>query len=132
MCRPRPSSGVWINRQGASRGRVKGFSVKRSQRTIPRQAQPIRDNELARGEANLDRAFRREEGRKTQARPPGRAKRRGIKKDSFYLLALIDAHPLLQSDSGALQAQKRASGIFPNSPRRYFKEWSDSGWKVAS
>jgi hypothetical protein len=123
MCRPRPSSGAWINRQGSSRGRVSGFSGKRSQRTDPRQAEQNRVNGLGRGEANLGRAFRREEGRWTQVRPSGRAKRREIKKDSFYLPALDDAHPPLQIDSGALRAQKWGSGIFPYSPEGDYMMW---------
>ncbi len=122
MCLPRPSSGAWINRQGALRGRVSGFSDKRSQRTNPRQAQPNRGNECERRWANLGRAFRREEGRKTQARPLGRAKRREIK--GFFLPAsLDDAHPLLRSDSGALRVEKWGSGIFPYSPERGHMKW---------
>ena len=45
-------------------------------------------------------------------------------KKGFFLSAdSDDAHPLLRSDSGALRAEKRASGIFPYSPERDHMMW---------
>ena len=96
-----------------SRGRVSGFSGKRSQRSDPRQAEPIRGNECERRWANLGRAFRREEGRKTQARPSGRAKRRGIKKDSFYLPARLTRTPFSRSIAGLYERRKVVLEFFP-------------------